>query len=482
MAQMPVANPDVQLTTASPLSAAMRRDPVSCSPDTPVRTVLETMHSRGIGSMIVIAADRSPIGIFTLRDVLDRVALADSALDRPISAVMTSDIYTLPATATAYEAALAMLRHGIRHILVVDSAKLVGLVSEKDLFSLQRVSMRQLAGAIRDARDLGRLVEFSGEVREHARKLLSQGVAAEPLTQFIASLNDLLTQRIIDLEFRDLRSSGVRYCWIALGSEGRYEQTLYTDQDNGIIFAGGGSVEAARSKLLPYAQRVNQALDQCGFPLCKGNIMAGNARWCLSLDEWQHRFANWIDTGNPEALLHGAIFFDFRALHGDATLSDALREWLMQHAQHTPRFLHQMAGNALRNRPPLGVFRDFVTSSGGDSPNTVDLKLNGATLFADAARIYSLAAGIASTNTCQRLRRFGALRALPRLEVQAWVDAFLYIQILRLRQQHSNSLAGLPLNNRLNPDHLNLLERRILKEALRQARGLQSRLALNYQL
>ena len=189
MAAMPATEIEAQLTTASPLSAVMRREPVSCAPNTPIRTVLETMHIRGIGSMIVIAADRSPIGIFTLRDVLDRVALADSALDRPISAVMTDDIFTLPATATAYEAALAMLRHGIRHILVIEDGKLAGLVSEKDLFSLQRVSMRQLAGAIRDARDLGRLVEFSSEVKEHVRKLLSHGVAAEPLTQFIASLN-----------------------------------------------------------------------------------------------------------------------------------------------------------------------------------------------------------------------------------------------------------------------------------------------------
>lgn len=480
--KMPVTEIGAQLTTASPLSAVMRREPVSCAPDTPIRTALETMHSRGIGSMIVTAADRTPIGIFTLRDVLDRVALADGVLDRPISKVMSSGVFTLPAHATVYEATLAMLRHGIRHVLVVDGGKLAGLVSEKDLFSLQRVSMRRLAGAIRDARDFGPLVEFSAEIREHARKLLSQGVAAEPLTQFIASLNDLLTQRIIDLEFRELQPDDIRFCWIALGSEGRYEQTLYTDQDNGIIFATGGDVEAARGKLLSYAQRVNQALDRCGFPLCKGNIMAGNARWCLSLDEWEHRFANWIDSGDPEALLHGAIFFDFRALHGDATLSDALRQWLMRHARETPRFLHQMAANALRNRPPLGVFRDFVTSNALEHPHTIDLKVNGATLFADAARIYSLAAGIPHTNTCQRLRQFGALRNLPRLEVSAWVDAFLFIQILRLRQQHSNSLTGLPLNNRLNPDHLNELERRTLKEALRQARCMQSRLALDYQL
>lgn len=482
MTQAPFIDSATQQTMASPLAAVMRREPVACSPATPIRTVLALMREHRIGSMVVIDADGAPIGIFTLRDLVDRVTLAGDALDEPISTVMTVDVFTLAPGATVYDAALAMLRRGIRHLLVVEAGKLIGVVSEKDLFSLQRVSMRQLAGAIRDAGDIDHLIAFSHEIREHARKMLGQGVAAEPLTQFIASLNDLLTQRIIDLEFADMRADGERFCWIALGSEGRYEQTFFTDQDNGIIFDGSATPEASRARLLPYAERVNRALDRCGFPLCKGEIMAGNQRWCLSLDEWRHRFANWIDSGEPQALLHGAIFFDFRPLHGETALADSLRQWLMEHAAQTPRFLHQMAGNALRNRPPLGMFRDFVTSGDGGHLNTIDLKLNGATIFTDAARIYSLAAGIAHTNTCERLRRFGALHKLPQTEVRAWVDSFLFIQSLRLRQQHLESLQGIPLSNRINPDQLNLLERKTLKEALRQARSLQSRLALDYRL
>jgi CBS domain-containing protein len=482
MAQQPVTDSAAQQAMSSPLEGVMRREPIACAPGTPIRTAIEEMRAHRIGSMVVVDGNLAPIGIFTLRDLLDRVALSGDALDQPISTVMSSDVFALSSRATVYEATLAMLRRGIRHVLVVEGGKLAGLVSEKDLFSLQRISMRQLAGAIHDARDIEHLVRFSEEIRQHARKMLEQGMAAEPLTQFIASLNDLLTQRLIDLVFADLGSDGIRFCWIALGSEGRYEQTFFTDQDNGIVFAAGGDIEAARNRLLPYAQRVNEILGRCGFPLCKGDIMAGNQRWCLSLDEWRHRFANWIDSGEPQALLHGAIFFDFRALHGDVGLADSLREWLLQHAAKTPRFLHQMAENALRNRSPLGLLRDFVTSDDPGHPGTIDLKLNGAMLFVDAARVYSLAAGVAQTNTCERLRQFAALSKVPRLEMQAWVDAFLLIQLLRLRQQQQRSLRGLPLDNRVNPDHLNAMERQTLKEALRQARALQSRLAADYRL
>jgi CBS domain-containing protein len=482
MSPAPLLESATQQTMTSPLAAVMRREPIACPPETPIRAVIALMQAHRIGSMVITDAGGAPLGIFTLRDLVDRVALTGDVLDKPISAVMTAGVFTLPPGATVYEAALAMLRHGIRHVLVTEAGKLVGVVSEKDLFSLQRVSMPQLAGAIRDARDTEHLVQFSHEIREHARKMLGQGVAAEPLTQFIASLNDLLTERVIDLEFAAIPADAGNYCWIALGSEGRYEQTFFTDQDNGIIFSGTEAPDTARNRFLPYAERVNQTLDRCGFPLCKGNIMAGNPRWCLSLEEWRDRFAAWIDTGEPQALLHGAIFFDFRMLHGTASLADALRQWLMTHAAHTPRFLHQMAGNALHNRPPLGIFRDFITSDGEDHLDTIDLKLNGAMLFADAARIYSLAAGIAHTNTCDRLRRFGTLRKLPPAEVGAWVDAFLFIQLLRLRQQNLEQRQGIPLSNRVNPQQLNLLERSTLKEALKQARSLQSRLALDYGL
>ena len=210
--------------------------------------------------------------------------------------------------------------------------------------------------------------------------------------------------------------------------------------------------------------------------------MAGNPQWCLSSNEWRTRFANWIDSGDPQALLHATIFFDLRALHDDTGVADDLRTWLLAHAAGSPRFLHQMAANALRNRPSLGILHDFVTGDDAAHPHTLDLKLTGATLFVDAARIYSLAHGITPTSTAARLHELGVREILPPREVTAWIDAFQFIQVLRLRHQHMQNMQDLPMDNLIDPDDLNRLERRFLKEALRQARELQSRLALDYQV
>jgi len=212
-------------------------------------------------------------------------------------------------------------------------------------------------------------------------------------------------------------------------------------------------------------------------------VMASNPKWCLSLDEWKQVFDKWVDQGSQEALMHASIFFDFRALYGAQHLADELRGWLADLARSNERFLHQMAANALRNRPPLGVVRDFVLGK----KNTLDLKLNGITPFVDAARIFSLATGGTHTSTIQRLRQSAPGLRIPASEVEAWINAFLFIQLLRLRHHyeanaHQADAEAHPLDNLIDPGLLNELDRRILKEAFRQARKVQAKLALDYQL
>ncbi|MHB1619449.1 MAG: DUF294 nucleotidyltransferase-like domain-containing protein [Sulfuricella sp.] len=473
-----------QQSLSSPLSAIIRRDPVTCAPDTPVRAVLETMHALGIGSMVAVDGAQKPIGIFTLHDVLNRVALAQLDLDLSIASVMSSSLTTLPPQAFAYEAALEMAKQGFRHVLVTQDGKLVGVISEKDLFTLQRVGLRQISAAIRGANDITALQHAAGDIRQLAHNMMAQGVAAEQLTQFISTLNDLLTVRIIELECTaaGISDSALRhtgFCWIALGSEGRYEQTLNTDQDNGIIFqeSEGTTAEQVRTQLLPVARRINEALDACGFPLCKGNIMASNPQWCLSLGEWKDRFAGWIHRGDAPVLLNATIFFDFRALFGKHELAEELRIWLHSTIKENRLFLKHMAVNALANRPPLGLVRDFVVGE----EHTLDLKLNGITPFVDAARIFSLYAGTGETSTIRRLRASGAQWQIDPATLEAWIDAFLFIQLLRLRIQHEQDQRGAALSNKIDPDSLNDLDRRILKEAFRQARKLQATLEKYFQ-
>lgn len=476
-----------QQSLASPLSAIIRRTPITSTPDTTVRQVLNIMREQRIGSMVAADANGKPLGIVTLHDVLDRIAIPQIDLDQPVIKVMSTQLSSLPPQALAHEAALMMAKHGFRHVLVVEHERLVGLVSEKDLFALQRVGLRQIGSSIRHAENIDALRQGAADIRAMARNMMAQGIAPEQLTQFISTFNDLIAERIVELECRAGGIMGTPLhnglCWLALGSEGRLEQTLNTDQDNAIIFKvpDGMTADQVREKLLPIARRINETLDQCGFPLCKGEIMASNPKWCLSLEEWKRAFSSWIGGGSPESLLHASIFFDFRSLYGEHALAQELSAWLGRVASDNSRFLHMMAANALRNRPPLGMVRDFVVGK----ENKIDLKLNGITPFVDAARIFSLAAGVAETNTIQRLRLSAEKLRINETEISAWIDALLFIQVLRMRRHDEASAQGVDdqaLDNLIDPEKLNELDRRILKEAFRQARKLQARLALEYQL
>jgi CBS domain-containing protein len=439
------------------------------------------MQRAKTGSIVIVSPDAAPLGIFTERDLLKRTAAGDIDLAKPIGNYMTPKPRWLPATASGAEAAMLMVKLGIRHVLVVEEGRLSGVVAERDLFALSRLSMRAISDSIDIARDFKDLKSAAAGMRRLEANMLAQGVNTENLTQLIATLNDKLTGRAIELQAAWHDLSGIDWCWIALGSEGRLEQTFATDQDNGIIFRDPRPAKEVRELLLPFAHAVNRILDACGFPLCKGNIMAGNPAWCLSLTEWQSKFAGWIHSPEPKALLNSTIFFDFRALWGNAQLAEALRNGLNLETRDNQRFLRAMAANALESQPPLGMFRNIVTSGRGRQSHTVDLKTQGSRPFVDAARIYALAAGLAQTNTAERLRASGARLNIPPKEIEAMVDAFHFLLLLRLRHQHLAT--GDPGDiNRIDPDRLNALDRRILKEAFRQARTVQTRLQLDFQL
>ena len=467
------------------LRLLVRRAPVTCAPDTPVVEALRAMRRAGTGSIVIVTPDGKPVGIFTRHDLLDRIALAARELEEPMASVMTPAPRTLPAEATAYDAALLIAQHGIRHVPVVDGGRLIGVVSERDLFALQRTGIRSLRRDIDSAAGIEELQQAARDIRMLARDLAGAGTAAEPLVLIVSTLNDALTRRVIELEQARHDIGGTQWGWLGFGSEGRYEQTISTDQDNGLIFAVGPGETAAgcRARLLPFARAVNRMLDACGYPLCEGDIMAGNRDWCLSLDEWLARFDSWIADTDPQALLNSVIFFDFRSLHGREDLAGRLRERLLERAVATPRFLRQMAVQALSARPPVGLFGDFVTERSQDGRETLDLKKAGARLFVDAARVIGLASGVPHTSTAERLRQGGAkLEILPE-ETDAFVESFFFIQMLRLRRQAASPDGRARAeSNRIEPEGLNDVERRMLKECLRQAGKLQTRLALDYQL
>lgn len=467
------------------LKELIQRSPIALTTEQTIRRGIELMGEHKAGSVVVVDGDQRPIGLLTQTDVVRRIVLGGVPLDAPIGDAMTTDPVSLPQTATLFDAAFSMASHGFRHLLLVDEqGRLAGVVSQRDLFRvMQRAGTGHLQRAISSAEEVATLRSALAEVRQSAFQMLAQGVGAEQMTQFISSNNDAVTRRIIELALRRHTLDDIEWAWLAFGSEGREEQTLSTDQDNGIVFlASEEEREGKRERLLAFAREVNRDLDICGFPLCKGDIMAGNARWCLTLEEWQRRFSSWINNPQPEALLNATIFFDFRPLYGRLDLAERMHEHLFSLSRADQAFQKMLAVNALRVVPPLGLIRDFSTETDEHGEAYIDLKKSGARLFVDGARVLALAHGLPAASTVRRLRDSASLPGGAGEQTEAMIAAFNFIQLQRLRHQHQQEAQGQAGDNRLYLNRVNELDRRILKEAFRQAKSLQQRLKLNYQI
>ena len=459
------------------------RQPIGCAPDTPLRDAVRLMHEQHVGSIVVLDPADKPLGIFTLRD-LRRVVADGVDLAQPIGNLMTPNPFHLAPDASAFDAAIAMTERHIAHVCLVEHEKLCGVISERDLFSLQRVDLVHLARTIRHAGKVETLAGLRSDIRLLVDRMLAHGASSTQITHIVTLLNDHTVCRVIELTLEDMGDPGIPFTWLCFGSEGRREQTLHTDQDNGILFEASDAAEAAavRERLLPIAREINQRLAQCVFTLCKGNIMAGNPELCLSRQEWSRRFAGFVLEATPENLLGSSIYFDLRTIWGPDEGCEQLREELLRRVASNSLFQKMLAENALRQRPPVGRFRDFVVARSGADKDTLDLKVQGLTPFVDGARLLALANGIGAVGTLERLRALIAKGVIDALDGAAYEEAYHFIQQTRMQQHQLQARDELPYSNRVDPDHLNHLDRRILRESFRQAQRLQSSLAMRYQL
>ena len=460
------------------------RSPVCCAAELSIRDAVKAMNDASVGSIVIVDAAHKPLGIFTLRDLRRVIAQIDIDLNDPVSGVMTPSPHYLAPGASAFDAAIAMTGQHIAHICVVKNDKLIGVVSERDLFSLQRVDLVHLARTIRQAAKVSTLAALRTDVRQLVESMMAHGASSTQITHIITLLNDHTVCRVIELCIQQHGDPGFPFTWMCFGSEGRREQTLHTDQDNGILFQANSPAQAAsyRERLLPLARHINDALAECSFTLCKGNIMASNPQLCLSEKEWEKRFDQLIQTTTPKNLMDSSIYFDLRVIWGEPEGTRRIFARVLDKIRDNSLFQHMLAQNALTQRPPIGRFRDFVVARSGAEKDTLDLKKQGLMPFVDGARLLALAHGITECNTLERFQQLSAREVIDAKDAAAYEEAYHFIQLIRMQQHQLQDRQGLPFSNRIDPDTLNHLDRRILRESFRQAKRLQASLAIRYQL
>ena len=469
----------------------MRTNVLTCPPEETVVGVARRMTSLGVGSAVVVGEEGIPTGIVTDRDFRSKVLATGRLSNVPLMDIMSRPVQSILPDAFCFEAILSMITHRIKYLTVMDGLNLLGIVSEHDLMVSQGNNPVAVIKGIQQATTIEQVVAIRKNIDLAMRVILQHGGMAKDICELITTLNDHLTQKIIGLAEEAMVREGqglppVSYAWIALGSEGRREQTLRTDQDNAIVFADvpPETLEEVQGYFLSLGEKVVSGLERCGFPRCKGGIMAINPKWCQPYRVWTEYFRHWlVDFDYPaEEILQTFIFFDFRPIYGQFDYATGIHECIREGLNTRRSFLRDMAETAVLHQPPLGFFKKLVVEKSGEHKNKLNLKLNGLTPLVDAIRTLALDQEIFETNTLVRLEGLLERGILTQGEVDDLRDAFNVIMLVRVRHHVDVINRGGEPDNYVDPDELSIIQRTMLKEAFKAIDRLQGVLEMRYQI
>lgn len=466
-----------------PIRDIEQRRVVSCGADDVLVDIVSRMREMSISCVVVVEGER-PTAILTDRDLRNKVIAAgrDPAGLR-VRDVMSAPVITIGEEDVLYEALYRMSRHGIHRLVVVDrKGALAGIVTVTDLLRLQAHSPHQLVLDIEKADSIDALRELHQRIQKLIVHLAGTGIAIRDTVKLIANLNDQVLIRLIDLLRRDRYPDlTADFAFVVMGSEGRGEQTLSTDQDNAILYADSVQGEEL-ARLEAFSHELIEALISIGVPPCPGGIMARNPAWRRSLTAWKRELTQWLSAPTPENVMTGSMFMDLRPLYGRRELADTLREHALHYMSHEQAFLVRMAQNMVNFAPPLGWFGRIKVDKSGEHRGEVDLKKAGIFAITDGIKALAMEARRLDGSTHDRMEALieaGVLKAEQVADLRA---AFDFLVRMRLRGQVEALRAGRKPGNYIALDQLNAMQQGELRLAFEGVASFQSFIQQHFKL
>ena len=448
----------------------VKQKPRTVPADSTIQQAAKTMAGYRIGSLLIHQPGNAEdiIGVITDRDLRNKVLAQGLDYNEPVETIMSSPVATVLSQSICFDALIKMMSSSIHHLAVEQKGNIIGVVTSHDIMLLQGNSPYSLFKEIGKQRDIRGLYPLSQKIPEMIRNLIKEGAKAGNIARMISILNDHILERLLTLLEDEMGAPPVDYCWLLMGSEGRREQTFKTDQDNAIIYADPADENqrrAAEEYFTGFARKAIDHLVNCGYPLCPGEIMAVNPKWCQPASVWQGYFESWVAAPDPQELLHATIFFDFRAGFGKASLADDLRRHLNTITKRQEIYLLHLARECMSGRAPLSFFKNFIVEKDGEHINKLDIKRQGLTPFVNFARVLALQHGINETNTLSRLRVLAKEKVITDELWAMAVEAYEMQMQLRLIHQLNQMESGILPDNYINPAELSDLEKRMLRDS-----------------
>ncbi len=467
-----------------PISAIFRPNITTCPNETTIHGAASKMDKNNASAILVKSDTQKIHGIVTDADLRQKVLAREVSPLAHVSEIMSTPLISISADSQVFEAFLTMIEKDKRHLGVYGkSGEISGIITEKDLIAAQTQSTFLLIKSIKTAQSMADIENIHSKLEMMLLDPIRNGANPEYITRLITTFSDAIIDKIISFSLVKAGPPPCKFIFLTMGSEGREEQTLISDQDNAIIFENLEDPEEAKAAKKYFdhlSQLICSRLNAAGYQFCEGNNMTQNPKWCQPLSVWKNYFTKWIRTGNPEDLLYSSIFFDFRGTWGEMALADRLKTFLLDSIQGWSGFLRHLTENAMYFKPPIGLFGKFQVHSEGEHKDAFDIKQAMLPII-DFTRVYALKNRISQTNTLTRLFRLYTKNALTNKEYNDIVQSYNYLMDLRFRRQITTIMdEEKKPDNFINPGNLSYLDQQMLKEIFKMTEKLQQKLHYDF--
>jgi CBS domain-containing protein len=389
---------------------------VTCSPSTTVRDIAKLMNKKKVGAILIVD-EMLPIGILTDKDLRNKIVTGDYSILTTAETIMTKPVITYPKKMTVTEAQMAMMKSNISHLCLTkdgtNNTKAVGILSKHDVMVALGNNPAVLIKALKRAKKTKEIKPIRTRIMQLLQGYLDQNIPMTLISKIITELNEACTTRVIEISIEKMSSPPpAKFAWLALGSQGRGEQMLHTDQDNAIVYENVSDVfkEETRVYFLKFAALVNKGLFEIGYDYCPAEMMASNPKWCMSLDEWKNQVHYWITNPGKNEVLLSFIFFDYSVTYGDAEIASQLSDSIFEDVKANPIFYVHLVSGALQSPSPTGFFRQFLVEQDGANKDNFDIKRRALMPLTDAARVLILSHSVKGiSNTAERFEKLAEL-------------------------------------------------------------------------
>ncbi|MDI6031585.1 DUF294 nucleotidyltransferase-like domain-containing protein [Flavobacterium sp. LB2P84] len=456
---------------------------ITCYSNTIVKNIAETMTKKNVGAILVVE-DSLPIGIITDKDLRNKIVTGEFPITATAVTIMTTPVITYPKKMTVTQAQMAMMKSNISHLCLTKdgtpNSKAVGILSKHDVMVELGNNPAVLIKAVKRAKKAKQIKPIRASIMQLLQGYLDQNIPMTLTSKIITELNDACIKQVIEIALKKMKTPPpVKFGWLALGSQGRSEQLLHTDQDNALVYEDVPEElkEKTKNYFLEFATHVNKGLFEIGYDYCPAEMMASNPKWCLSLGEWESLVYHWITNPGKNEVLLSFIFFDYSLSYGDSELVNKLSEFIFENIKANPVFYIHLVSGALQSPSPTGFFRQFLVEQDGAHKDFFDIKRRALMPLTDAARVLILSHSVKSiSNTPERFEKLAELE--PNNSELYFACSYSYKALLKFRTKqgllHNDSGQFIAL------EALSKLEKIKLKRTFKTIKELQELITIRF--